>query len=114
MAWGKEESYKDPYDYERKTAGKLNGGKRSIASGAVFGDMDVKSDELVIDNKRVAEGHTYRIDYRQFKKVQAQCSVEQMPAMFINFNQYNESLAVVREKDFLALLEELEIYRSAS
>lgn len=99
------ERYSDPYDYEKKTSGKVSGGRRSIASGALFGDFDVRGESILIDNKRVAKGKTYRIDYRDFKKVEDKATVHQMPAMFINFHEPGVSLAVVREKDLLALLE---------
>lgn len=108
MAWGEEERYSDPYDYERKTAKKV-GGRRSIASGAFFGDMDVNSDGqygLIIDNKRT-EDKSFRLDYRDFKKVKDKARLDQMPAMFINFHQFGDSLAIVREKDFISLINEI-------
>ncbi len=103
MAWG-DERYKDPYDYEKKTAKKV-GGRRSIASGAFFGDMDVNSDVISIDNKRT-EQKTYRFDPKEFKEVEDQAR-DKMPAMFINFDFYGKSFAIIREKDLLALLEEI-------
>lgn len=103
MAWG-EERYKDPYDYEKKTAKKV-GGRRSIASGALFGDMDVNSDVISIDNK-LTEQKTYRFDPKEFKEVEDQAK-DKMPAMFVHFNSIGKGFAIVREKDLLALLEEI-------
>lgn len=102
--WDSESNYRDPYDYEKKTAEKIKGAKRSIASGALFGDFDVQSQNLLVDNKRVSEGHTYRLDYRDFKKVEDKAKLDQIPSMLINFNKHGGSLAVIREKDFVALI----------
>ncbi len=101
-----DEKYKDPYDYERKTAKKL-GAKRSIASGALFGDMDVQGENVLIDNKRVAKGHSYRLDIRDFKKVIDKSTVDQIPAMLVNFNEHGESIAIIREADFVALVKDI-------
>jgi hypothetical protein len=106
MGWWEKDKYDNPYDYERQTAKKL-GARRSIASGALFGDMDVQGDNVLIDNKRVAKGLSYRIDLRDFKKVADKATVDQIPAMCINFNEQGESLAVVREKDFIALMNQV-------
>jgi hypothetical protein len=99
--------YRDPYDYERQTADKITGARRSIASGALFGDYDVHGEYVLIDNKRVSKGHTYRLDYRDFQGIEKKAKLDQIPAMFINFNEYGESLAVVREEDFVNLLNNL-------
>lgn len=109
MAWGKEESYKDPYDYERKTAGKLKGGRRSIASGAVFGDMDVNSPDFIIDCKRT-EAKSYKFVPKDFDKVESQAK-DQIPLMLINFHTLGKSYAISKEKDFLALAEEIEMLK---
>ncbi len=109
MAWGEGDRYKDPYDYEKKTAKKL-GGRRSIASGAFFGDMDVNSSNLTIDNKRT-EAKTYKFDPKDFDKVEEHARKnDKMPSMFINFHTLGKSYAIVRERDLLAILEELEYY----
>lgn len=96
--------YKDPYDYEKKTASKIIGARRSIASGALFGDMDVHGEYVMIDCKRVADGHSYRLDYRDFDKVVKRVNADQMPVMTVNYNKYGESLAVLKEEDFIQLL----------
>lgn len=96
--------YKDPYEFEKDTASKINKARRSIASGAIFGDMDVSSPDVLIDNKRVSEGYTYRLDYRDFKKVQDQSKVDQVPMMLINFNKYGKNLAILREEDAIAFI----------
>jgi len=104
MPWYDEHKYKDPTDYEYKTAEKLNA-RRSINSGALFGDFDVQSSEVLIDNKRVSKGHTYRLDIRDFNNVKKKSKFDQIPAMLINYDSYGQSVAVIREEDFIGLIE---------
>ncbi len=101
MPWNSDK-YKNPRDYEEKTAEKVKG-KATINSGATFGDMDVQSDTLIIDNKRT-QGKGFRLDYRDFKKVANKANEDQIPAMFINYDLYEESLVVIKESDLLGLL----------
>ena len=96
--------YTSPYDYEEKTAEKIEGARRSIASGAFFGDMDVQGPYCLIDCKRIEKGNYYKIDRRVFKKVEDKAKVDQIPMMFVNFNEYGESLAIMREEDAIAFI----------
>ncbi len=105
--WDKDDKHADPLDYERKTASRIKGARKTIASGALFGDFDVGGETVLIDNKRVSKGHSYRLDVRDFKKVMDRSTVDQIPAMLINFNEHGESVAVIREADFIAFVNEL-------
>ncbi len=102
--------YTSPYDYEQKTAEKIDGAKRSIASGAFFGDMDVQGPYCLIDCKRVEKGNYYKVDRRDFNKVADKANADQIPCMFINFNQHGQSLAVMKEEDAIALINMIKDY----
>ncbi len=96
--------YKDPYDYEQKVADKIVGGKRSIASGATFGDMDVQSPTALIDCKLVEKGNYYKVDRRVLNKVIDKATVDQLACLFVHFNESGQGIAIMREDDAVAFI----------
>lgn len=94
--------YNDPRHHEEETA-KRFGGKREIASGAFSGNYDVNSEDFMIDCK-LTEKNSYSVDYRKFKLIMDRAGLEQVAALVIHFQNYEDSLVVMREKDLLSIL----------
>lgn len=94
----------DPYEYESHVA-RLIGGRRTVASGAAFGDYDVLSPDWMVDCK-LTRGHTYRLDSRHFEAIARRAAPERSPAIFVGFSS-GLSLAVIDERDFASIMEAL-------
>jgi hypothetical protein len=100
------ERHDDPYDYERSTAEKIEGARREVASGAFSGMYDVNSEFWMIDNKRT-EAASYILKVKDFKALDRKATSEgRFPAKLINYHNDEYSVAVLREVDYLALIQE--------
>lgn len=105
-----QEKYSDPYEYERATAAKLPSGRSEIASGAFSGDYDSGNPDWMFDNKRT-DAASFIVSVDKFKTIEKRARGKgKLPGLLVNFNQAGESLAIVRESDFLAMIQALAGY----
>lgn len=100
--------YSKPYQYEEYVASILPRARRTMASGALHGNFDVNSSPadtvgFMVDCK-ITDKKSFRVSNDDFKSVEKKCEIGQIPAMFILI-QESQSYVVLKEEDFLGLLE---------
>jgi hypothetical protein len=102
LSWRKD-NYKNPYDYEKKLASKIPDAKREIASGAFSGDYDVTG-SVMIDCK-FTDKKSFSLKHDDFEAICKRSNIDQIPAMAIHYNQFGHSVIILREQDFIGLME---------
>jgi len=80
------------------------GGKTTVNSGATFGENDVETESLSIDDKTTVKS-SYTITVDTFKKVKARTKADKMPVLTINFENDNLCLAVINYSDLKFMIE---------
>ncbi len=90
------------------------GGYRSIASGAIFGDMDVdvSSEEgdatgWKIDCK-LTDKKSRSVNIEKFQKIREAAVLGQIPAYIIEYRQHEERLFVIDEKSMFYFLQTID------
>ena len=95
--------YSAPYQYEEHIAEILPRARRTMASGALHGDMDVQSAATehspgyVVDCK-LTDAKSFRVTSKEFSAVEDECEIGQIPVMFVKLGDGN-SYAVIKEED---------------
>ncbi len=100
------EVYNSPKDYEHKLADKIEGAKPQIASGAFSGDYDVvkRGDYGMMADCKRTDAKSFSVNFEKFKAIEERSSLDQVPAITVNFNKYERSLAIIRQEDLIGLL----------
>lgn len=103
----RERSYK-----QEKRIADTHGGLPTINSGATFGQNDVESKEFSIEAKTTT-AKSYPLKLSELKVAEKKTPTNKIPVFQIDFEEAKKSYCVLREEDFLALIEELNDYRNA-
>lgn len=97
--------FKDPYEYEKHVASRLPNGRREIASGALSGNYDVNSTGQLphmVDCK-VTSKKSFSVNHDTFERIKKR-SRGSVPAMFIHMHEVEDSYVVLKEADYVEIV----------
>lgn len=80
------------------------GGKKSINSGATFGQNDVSTDFCEVEAKTTTHD-SFSLKLSDWRLLKKKCSTKKLPIMVIDFESSMDSLAVIGYDDLLYLIE---------
>lgn len=98
----KETTRKRSRKQETKIAKDLNG-RATINSGATFGENDVVVDFAEIEAK-TTKHNSFSLKMEDWTKLRKKSNVKKIPAMVIDFESSNRSLAVIDYEDLKYLI----------
>lgn len=106
-AWMKkklhEPSTRERSDKQESRIAKDMGGRKTINSGATFKQNDVETDTFEIEAKTTKKS-SFSLNLTTWDKMEQRTPLCKIPLMVIDFEEANESFAVIKYEDFLNLI----------